>query len=167
MPRFSGRPGLGFLIYMGEQCAEAGFTPVVGFDLVVSSKPNYIPKPPSRTNQPANKQSKNHLSKNNGNPKEPKKGKKKRKKQSNLPSQSTSTPAFLLAALTAGGGITGYVRTGSLPSVIAGVGVGTLVCTIHPHKPPSSLPHGTAQLAIPVALTQTQPVPPWRPPYRQ
>ncbi|KAI9655631.1 MAG: hypothetical protein M1829_000630 [Trizodia sp. TS-e1964] len=37
-------------------------------------------------------------------------------------------PAFILALLTAGGGITGYVRTGSIPSVVAGVGVGTLVC---------------------------------------
>ncbi|KAI9758790.1 MAG: hypothetical protein M4579_002804 [Chaenotheca gracillima] len=36
------------------------------------------------------------------------------------------TPAFALALLTAGGGITGFVRTGSLPSVIAGVGVGAL-----------------------------------------
>ncbi|KZF26149.1 hypothetical protein L228DRAFT_242570 [Xylona heveae TC161] len=35
-------------------------------------------------------------------------------------------PAYILAALTAGGGITGYVRTGSVPSIIAGVAVGTL-----------------------------------------
>jgi len=35
-------------------------------------------------------------------------------------------PAYVLAALTAGGGITGYVRTGSLPSVIAGTTVGAL-----------------------------------------
>jgi hypothetical protein len=41
--------------------------------------------------------------------------------------QSTSTSAFILAALTAGGGITGYVRTGSVPSIAAGVTVGTLV----------------------------------------
>ncbi|KAJ9648316.1 hypothetical protein H2201_000561 [Coniosporium apollinis] len=34
--------------------------------------------------------------------------------------------AFLLGALTAGGGITGYVRTGSVPSVAAGVSVGAL-----------------------------------------
>ncbi|KAF2253483.1 putative UPF0136 membrane protein, partial [Trematosphaeria pertusa] len=32
----------------------------------------------------------------------------------------------ILGALTAGGGITGYVRTGSIPSVAAGVTVGTL-----------------------------------------
>ncbi|KAF2498679.1 hypothetical protein BU16DRAFT_524765, partial [Lophium mytilinum] len=34
--------------------------------------------------------------------------------------------AFVLGALTAGGGITGYARTGSLPSIIAGVTVGAL-----------------------------------------
>jgi len=36
------------------------------------------------------------------------------------------TPAFILGALTAGGGITGYVRTGSVPSIVAGVTVGAL-----------------------------------------
>ncbi|MCJ1486476.1 hypothetical protein MMC06_006653, partial [Schaereria dolodes] len=35
--------------------------------------------------------------------------------------------AFLLAALTAGGGITGYIRTGSVPSIAAGLTVGALV----------------------------------------
>jgi uncharacterized membrane protein (UPF0136 family) len=35
----------------------------------------------------------------------------------------------VLAALTAGGGITGYIRTGSIPSVVAGVLVGALVST--------------------------------------
>ncbi|GAB7364447.1 hypothetical protein MBLNU230_g4988t1 [Neophaeotheca triangularis] len=34
--------------------------------------------------------------------------------------------AYALATLTAGGGITGYVRTGSVPSVIAGCSVGAL-----------------------------------------
>jgi len=34
--------------------------------------------------------------------------------------------ALFLGFLVAGGGITGYVRTGSLPSVIAGVSVGAL-----------------------------------------
>ncbi|KAI4265940.1 MAG: hypothetical protein L6R38_009067 [Xanthoria sp. 2 TBL-2021] len=38
-----------------------------------------------------------------------------------------STQAFLLACLTAGGGITGYARTGSIPSIAAGVTVGALV----------------------------------------
>jgi len=37
-----------------------------------------------------------------------------------------SSSAFILAALTAGGGVTGYVRTGSVPSIVAGVTVGTL-----------------------------------------
>ncbi|KAL2041361.1 hypothetical protein N7G274_005743 [Stereocaulon virgatum] len=37
-----------------------------------------------------------------------------------------STQAFLLALLTAGGGLTGYVRTGSVPSVAAGMTVGAL-----------------------------------------
>jgi uncharacterized membrane protein (UPF0136 family) len=40
---------------------------------------------------------------------------------------SIANIALVLGALTAGGGITGYVRTGSLPSVIAGVTVGALV----------------------------------------
>ncbi|KAH7124000.1 transmembrane proteins 14C-domain-containing protein [Dendryphion nanum] len=34
--------------------------------------------------------------------------------------------ALALGTLTAGGGITGYVRTGSIPSVAAGVTVGSL-----------------------------------------
>ncbi|PSN69685.1 hypothetical protein BS50DRAFT_446732, partial [Corynespora cassiicola Philippines] len=34
--------------------------------------------------------------------------------------------ALVLGALTAGGGVTGYVRTGSIPSVAAGVTVGSL-----------------------------------------
>ncbi|KAF2634115.1 hypothetical protein P280DRAFT_474862 [Massarina eburnea CBS 473.64] len=36
------------------------------------------------------------------------------------------TIGLVLGALTAGGGITGYVRTGSIPSVAAGVTVGVL-----------------------------------------
>ncbi|MCJ1228389.1 hypothetical protein MMC12_005050 [Toensbergia leucococca] len=36
------------------------------------------------------------------------------------------TSAFALALLTAGGGITGYIRTGSIPSIAAGVTVGAL-----------------------------------------
>ncbi|KAI0996950.1 hypothetical protein K3495_g11234 [Podosphaera aphanis] len=36
------------------------------------------------------------------------------------------TPAYILGALTAGGGTLGYVRTGSIPSVAAGVTVGAL-----------------------------------------
>ncbi|KAL8794305.1 MAG: hypothetical protein Q9195_003131 [Heterodermia aff. obscurata] len=37
-----------------------------------------------------------------------------------------SQTAYLLALLTAGGGLTGYIRTGSVPSVAAGVTVGAL-----------------------------------------
>ncbi|KAF2029991.1 hypothetical protein EK21DRAFT_112287 [Setomelanomma holmii] len=40
--------------------------------------------------------------------------------------KSLANIALLLGALTAGGGITGYVRTGSVPSVAAGVTVGAL-----------------------------------------
>ncbi|OCK77698.1 hypothetical protein K432DRAFT_384468 [Lepidopterella palustris CBS 459.81] len=36
------------------------------------------------------------------------------------------TIAFILGALTAGGGLTGYIRTGSVPSVAAGTTVGAL-----------------------------------------
>ncbi|KAF2132722.1 hypothetical protein P153DRAFT_364008 [Dothidotthia symphoricarpi CBS 119687] len=39
---------------------------------------------------------------------------------------SLADVALVLGALTAGGGITGYVRTGSVPSVAAGVTVGSL-----------------------------------------
>ncbi|KAI4719124.1 hypothetical protein E4T48_04638 [Aureobasidium sp. EXF-10727] len=39
---------------------------------------------------------------------------------------SLDTVAYILAALTAGGGTTGYVRTGSVPSIAAGVSVGAL-----------------------------------------
>jgi len=34
--------------------------------------------------------------------------------------------AFALGAVTAGGGITGFVRTGSIPSIVAGVTIGAL-----------------------------------------
>lgn len=37
-----------------------------------------------------------------------------------------SSTAFILALLTAGGGLTGYIRTGSIPSVAAGMTVGAL-----------------------------------------
>jgi uncharacterized membrane protein (UPF0136 family) len=39
---------------------------------------------------------------------------------------SLASIALLIGALTACGGITGYVRTGSVPSVAAGVTVGSL-----------------------------------------
>jgi uncharacterized membrane protein (UPF0136 family) len=37
------------------------------------------------------------------------------------------TPAFIIGALTAGGGTFGYIKTGSIPSIVAGLTVGTLV----------------------------------------
>ena len=40
--------------------------------------------------------------------------------------QSLANTALIIGALTAGGGITGYIRTGSVPSVAAGVTVGLL-----------------------------------------
>jgi len=36
------------------------------------------------------------------------------------------TPAYIIGALTAGGGTFGYVKTGSIPSIAAGLTVGTL-----------------------------------------
>jgi len=36
------------------------------------------------------------------------------------------TPAYILGALTAGGGTFGYIKTGSIPSIAAGVTVGAL-----------------------------------------
>ncbi|MCJ1445897.1 MAG: hypothetical protein MMC23_006402 [Stictis urceolatum] len=42
------------------------------------------------------------------------------------PPPANHTTAYLMALLTAGGGITGYARTGSIPSVTAGVTVGAL-----------------------------------------
>lgn len=41
--------------------------------------------------------------------------------------QASETPAFILGALTSVGGIIGYVRTGSVPSIAAGLTVGALV----------------------------------------
>ncbi|EFQ96440.1 hypothetical protein PTT_01212 [Pyrenophora teres f. teres 0-1] len=43
-----------------------------------------------------------------------------------LASGSLGNIALILGALTAGGGITGYVRTGSVPSIAAGCTVGLL-----------------------------------------
>lgn len=41
------------------------------------------------------------------------------------------TASYILAALTASGGIAGYARTGSVPSAVAGCTVG-LLCEYHP-----------------------------------
>jgi hypothetical protein len=46
--------------------------------------------------------------------------------------QSQDLIALVLGFLVAGGGITGYVRTGSIPSVVAGVSVGALVLPPEP-----------------------------------
>lgn len=40
--------------------------------------------------------------------------------------QGIELPAYILGALTAGGGTMGYVRTGSIPSIAAGLTVGSL-----------------------------------------
>ncbi|RVX67624.1 hypothetical protein B0A52_08153 [Exophiala mesophila] len=39
---------------------------------------------------------------------------------------ANETPAYILSALTSIGGVTGYVRTGSIPSIAAGLTVGAL-----------------------------------------
>jgi len=39
---------------------------------------------------------------------------------------ASEIPAYVLGALTAGGGILGFIRTGSIPSITAGVTVGVL-----------------------------------------
>ncbi|KAJ4515588.1 hypothetical protein HRR83_004719 [Exophiala dermatitidis] len=39
---------------------------------------------------------------------------------------ASETPAYILSALTSIGGVTGYVRTGSVPSIAAGLTVGAL-----------------------------------------
>ncbi|KAJ9651476.1 hypothetical protein H2198_009234 [Neophaeococcomyces mojaviensis] len=39
---------------------------------------------------------------------------------------ASELPAFILGALTSVGGVTGYVRTGSVPSIAAGLTVGAL-----------------------------------------
>jgi uncharacterized membrane protein (UPF0136 family) len=47
--------------------------------------------------------------------------------KSQLTDQGIETPAFILGALTAGGGTFGYIKTGSVPSIAAGITVGVLV----------------------------------------
>lgn len=42
-------------------------------------------------------------------------------------SKSLEIPAYIIGALTAGGGTFGYLKTGSVPSIVAGLTVGTLV----------------------------------------
>lgn len=57
-----------------------------------------------------------------------------------LPKASLDISAFVLAAVTAGGGIMGFAKSGSLPSIIAGGSVG-LLCM--------------CPLELPTALTAT------------
>lgn len=55
--------------------------------------------------------------------------------EANQCTQSIANIALILGALTAGGGITGYARTGSVPSIAAGVTVGALVLEQAPGVP--------------------------------
>jgi Transmembrane proteins 14C len=54
-------------------------------------------------------------------------------------SQGSETPAYILSALVSVGGIIGYARTGSIPSITAGLTVGALVSIPPPstHTPTS------------------------------
>lgn len=48
--------------------------------------------------------------------------------------QGLELPAYFIGALCAGGGTYGYIKTGSVPSVTAGVTVGALVRSSEPFK---------------------------------
>lgn len=61
----------------------------------------------------------------------------------NIQHQSLDNVALFLGALTAGGGITGYVRTRSVPSIVAGVTVGSLVCHVTHQSRPFNAPKST------------------------
>lgn len=54
----------------------------------------------------------------------------------NVALKASETPAFILGALTGVGGIIGYARTGSVPSIAAGLTVGILVSLEQPHLCP-------------------------------
>lgn len=41
--------------------------------------------------------------------------------------QANENPAYILSLLTSVGGVVGYARTGSVPSIVAGLTVGALV----------------------------------------
>ncbi|KAL1844822.1 hypothetical protein VTK73DRAFT_1730 [Phialemonium thermophilum] len=78
------------------------------------------------------------------------------------------TQSYILAALTASGGIIGFARTGSIPSVVAGCSVGILYA-IGGYRIQNNLPYGqeTSLLAsvvlggasIPRAIRLRKPVP--------
>lgn len=59
-------------------------------------------------------------------------------------SSNTSLPrsqiAYILAGLTAGGGTIGFLRAGSVPSMVAGCGVGALYGQYPYHHSPAVLP---------------------------
>jgi len=78
------------------------------------------------------------------------------------------TPAFILGALTAGGGTFGYIKTGSVPSIAAGVTVGVLYL-IGGYRIQTKQPYGVelallasivlAGSSIPRALKSQKPLP--------
>ncbi|KAI9828626.1 MAG: hypothetical protein M1832_001729 [Thelocarpon impressellum] len=78
------------------------------------------------------------------------------------------TPAYVLAALTAAGGVTGFARTGSLPSLIAGCTVG-LLYALGGYRMQAAQPYGVemallasavlAGSSVPRALRSGKPVP--------
>ncbi|KAK0250622.1 hypothetical protein LTR91_014410 [Friedmanniomyces endolithicus] len=84
------------------------------------------------------------------------------------PSQSLSTIAYILAGLTAGGGITGYVRAGSIPSLVAGCSVG-LIYALGAYRMQSRATYGVelallasvilAGSSIPRAIKTQKPLP--------
>lgn len=73
-------------------------------------------------------------------------------RHTNHPQAPLDNIGLILGALTAGGGITGYVRTGSVPSVAAGVTVGTLVR----HQLPSAIQIPRPQHLSSLQLTSPQ-----------
>jgi len=82
--------------------------------------------------------------------------------------QSLDVTSFILAALTAGGGIMGYAKTRSLPSIIAGCSVGALY-GIGGYRLQNRQPYGTelslvasiilGGSSIPRAIKLRKPVP--------
>ncbi|WYZ34612.1 hypothetical protein EsH8_I_000888 [Colletotrichum jinshuiense] len=85
-----------------------------------------------------------------------------------MASSDLQTPSYVLAALTAVGGIIGYARTRSVPSIVAGVSVG-LIYGLGGYRIQNSEPYGvelsllaSAVLggsAIPRAIRLRKPVP--------
>ncbi|KAG9248870.1 transmembrane proteins 14C-domain-containing protein [Calycina marina] len=77
-------------------------------------------------------------------------------------------PAYILGALTAVGGTMGYVRTGSMPSIVAGMTVGILYL-VGGYRIQNRLPYGNelallasvvlAGSSIPRAIRSQKPLP--------